>query len=240
MNIKYAVISKAGKRQDNEDAYKIIEMPEKSRWSGIICDGMGGHAMGEVASQTVVDTISNFWNASADRPDEESKIKEACLKASKAIDERSNVLRSCQMGTTMVMASIENNRVTIAHIGDSRCYVFRKGHYDYDDITNTNKDHVVYQTKDHVRLDFGWEVMEKCFFSYHPEQAEPDIVHFEIMPGDRILICSDGVYKCIAPEILKTVTMEEDKEPDEILDVIDWLCDRQGDDNYTAILAKIE
>ena len=65
MNIKYAVISKAGKRQDNEDAYKIIEMPEKSRWSGIICDGMGGHAMGEVASQTVVDTISNFWNASA-------------------------------------------------------------------------------------------------------------------------------------------------------------------------------
>ena len=50
------------------------------------------------------------------------------------------------MGTTMVMASIQGNKITIAHIGDSRCYLLRPGYYDYEGITNTDKDNVVYQT----------------------------------------------------------------------------------------------
>lgn len=239
MNIEYATLSRAGKRPNNEDAYQIMDMQEKSRWTGIICDGMGGHAMGEVASHIVTETIHDFWTASADQADDEQKIKEACLKASKAIDEQSDRLDYCHMGTTFVMASIENNMLTIAHIGDSRCYLFRKGHYDYDDITNTDKDHVVYQTKDHVRLDFGWEVVEKCFFSYHPEKAIPDIARIPIKPGDRLLICSDGVYKHIAPDKLKSY-MIDGRSPNAVLETLDWLCYQNSDDNYTAIVAFIE
>ena len=74
-----------------------------------------------------------------------------------------------QMGTTMVMASIEGNKITIAHIGDSRCYLFRKGYSDWEkfaetsDISHVESD-VVYQTQDHVNLQFGWETVTKCFF----------------------------------------------------------------------------
>ena len=229
MKITYATISKTGRRSNNEDAFKVIEMPEKERWMGIVCDGMGGHAMGEVASETVVREISEYWEKFSNMYDREEKVSKACKRASTAFDRRSYELHA-QMGTTMVMASIEGNKVTIAHIGDSRCYLIRPGHYDYEDINNTDKDHIVYQTKDHVNINYGWETVSKCFFSYHPEVAVPDIVQFEIRPGDRILLCSDGLYKCIAPNILKNRLMN-DKTPEEILDVFDFLCERSGDDN---------
>lgn len=238
MKVNYATISKAGRRSYNEDCFNIIDSPEKDRWMGIVCDGMGGHAMGDVASKTVVKAISDYWEKFSNMYDREEKVVKACKKATVAVDLMSSKLHA-QMGTTMVMVSIEGNIATIAHIGDSRCYLLRQGHYDYDDINNTDKDHVVYQTKDHVRLDFGWEVVEKCFFSYRPEVAIPDILQFEVQTGDRIFLCSDGVYKCIAPIVLKEILLE-DKTTGEILEMIDSICERNGDDNYTAIMAIVE
>lgn len=238
MRITYATISKAGRRSYNEDCFNIIDSPEKNRWMGIVCDGMGGHAMGDVASKTVVKAISDYWEKFSNMYDREEKVVKACKKATVAVDLQSSKLHA-QMGTTMVMVSIEGNIATIAHIGDSRCYFLRQGHYDYDDINNTDKDHVVYQTKDHVRLDFGWEVVEKCFFSYRPEVAIPDIVQFEVQTGDRIFLCSDGVYKCIAPNVLKEMLLEN-KTKGEILEMIDSICERDGDDNYTAIITIVE
>lgn len=239
MKVNFATISKTGKRANNEDAFCVIDEQEEGRWFGIVCDGMGGHAMGEVASETVVKAISEYWKGHTDEPDSEGKVAKARRKASAAIDERSFYFNHCQMGTTMVMASIVDGRATIAHIGDSRCYLLRKGHFDYEDIGNSDKDHVVYQTKDHTGLSFGWEVVEKCFFSYKPEVAVPDVVQFDLQPGDILFLCSDGIYKSIAPSILKARLMD-DKSPEEILDVIDFLCEKNGDDNYTAIFARIE
>lgn len=129
------------------------------------------------------------------------------------------------MGTTMVMASIEDDVATIAHIGDSRCYVQRP------------EEGLFYQSKDHVRLDFGWEIVTKCFFSYRPEVAVPDIQQIKLQAGDRILLCSDGLYKSMAPDILQA-RMMDDKPLEDILDVFDFLCEKQGDDNYTAILIE--
>lgn len=239
MRISYATISKTGRRANNEDAFNVIDEQDEGRWSGIVCDGMGGHAMGEVASETVVKTISDYWKAHHGEPDTEEKVIKAKRKASVAIDDRSFLFNHCQMGTTMVMASIVDGRATIAHIGDSRCYLLRRDHFDYDDINNSDKDYVVYQTKNHTGLSFGWEVVEKCFFSYKPEIAVPDVAQFDVQPGDIIFLCSDGVYKSIAPNILKARLMD-DKPPEEILDVIDFLCEKNGDDNYTAIFARIE
>ena len=141
------------------------------------------------------------------------------------------------MGTTMAMISIEGSKATIAHIGDSRCYLIRKGYYDYDDITNPNKDHVVYRTTDHLKA--GGVLIARCFISYRPEVAIPDVAQFDVEPGDRILICSDGLYNCVLPNILVD-RMLDDKTPEQILDTFAFLCERSGDDNYTGIMAIIE
>lgn len=238
MKIQCAYICKAGNRSTNQDDFRIIDMVETGRWMGIVCDGMGGHAMGEVASRTVVNTIIDYWREHTDVPDSRDKVVEACNKASVSVDAQSDIFNHCQMGTTMVMASIEGNKVTIANIGDSRCYLFRPGYSHFDEINKSEKDNVLFRTTDHVRLDFGCDLVSKCFISYRPEVAQPDVIQFEVQPGDRIFLCSDGVYKFIPPYILKARLMD-DKSPEDLLDVIDFLCERNGDDNYTAIMAKI-
>lgn len=173
----------------------------------------------------VCNTISDFWKKHISTPDCDSKVKLACKKTSCAIDQKAFELHHAEMGTTMVMVSIENDVATIAHIGDSRCYVQRPG------------EGLLYQTKDHIQLDFGWEIVAKCFFSYRPEVAVPDIRQIKLQTGDRVLLCSDGLYKSMAPDILQA-RMMDDKPLEEILDVYDFLCEKQGDDNYTAILIE--
>ena len=59
MKIHYSTISETGKRQNNEDAFRIVNTEDGNRWLAVVCDGMGGHAMGEVASETVADAIGD-------------------------------------------------------------------------------------------------------------------------------------------------------------------------------------
>ena len=225
MKIRYATISKTGRRSNNEDYVKVIDKPEESRWFGVVCDGMGGHAMGEIASEIVGKAVCGYWERSADW-DLADKARKACRSASAKLNQVAFGMFHLQMGTTLVMASIENGIITITHCGDSRCYLMRG-------------DDFVYQTRDHVGDSFGQEIVTKCFFSYKPEAADPDIAQFGIKSGDRILLCSDGLYKSMPPEILKA-RMMDDKTPEELLDVFDFLCEKNGDDNYTAILAFVE
>ncbi len=226
MKIHYATISETGRRQNNEDAFRTVNIEDDIRWLAVVCDGMGGHAMGEVASETVSNAIVDFWKKHAHGSDCKEKVERACQKARVALDEQSYSIGHVEMGTTMVMASIESDTVTIAHVGDSRCYMQRPG------------EGLLYQTKDHVRLDFGWEVIDRCFFSYRHEVNVPDVMQLKLKAGDRILLCSDGLYKGMAPAILLE-RMMDDKPLDDILDIYDYLCEKQGDDNYTAILIEV-
>lgn len=226
MNVKYATISQKGRRGNNEDAFGVVELPDNKRFMGIVCDGMGGHAKGEVASETVVNIITDFWKRQANEPDSKEKVEEVCRQACAALDERSHSMGHLEMGTTMVMASIEGNRVTIAYVGDSRCYLLRPG------------EGLLYQTKDHVRLDFGWEVVTRCFFSYRSDVTVPDVVQYELQPGDRLLLCSDGLHKSMKPDVLLSIMMDN-KSLAEALDAYDSICEKQGDDNYTAILIEV-
>lgn len=128
---------------------------------GIICDGMGGHSCGEVASKTVADAITSYWTRHQNYKDDETKVKKACQNAFRIFNSQT---RHVEMGTTMVMASVQE----------------------------------------------GWELVSKCFFSDQPKVAEPDIHQEQLHEGDRIFLCSDGVYKSMSPQLLQETLIKED------------------------------
>jgi len=226
MLLRYATLSKQGARRNNEDYLQLIFHPEENSWMGIVCDGMGGHLKGEVASKTVAEAITRYWDGHLNYKDDQTKVEKACQTAYRCFSQKAENIGNIEMGTTMVMASIQNEQLIIAHIGDSRCYHFRK------------EEGCIFQTQDHVKDSFGWEIIARCFFTGRPDVAIPDIHQATLQGGDKTLLCSDGLYKSMPSNILKEKLTEE-KSPSEILDELNLLCEKNGDDNYSGILLEI-
>ena len=222
--IRYAAFSEAGIRRDNEDYCKVVEDSKNNRYLFVVCDGMGGHAMGEVASRVVCESICDYWQRASFECDVENVLKAAFQETSKALDAKADILNHVEMGTTMVLAAIHGDILTIAHCGDSRCYLFRQ---------NVG---VVYQTRDHVNHSVFGDFIDRSFFSYHSDKADVEIRQFGLQSGDRVFLCSDGISTYVDPGILSERVMDE-KSPEEILDVIAFLCENgRSQDNYTGIL----
>ena len=222
--MKYAQFSEKGPRLNNEDCWNVVEITD-NRTLFVVCDGMGGHSCGEVASQTVCDAFSDYWKSHPAQPDSEQKVMEAAKLAMEAIDEKSGYY---QMGTTLVMASIEGRTAHIAHAGDSRCYVI--------DI----KGNVKCRTIDHVeRNALSIPYINRAFFTRHPQRAVPEVKVVELQPLDRILLCSDGLYNAIDDETLLH-TLQCAKDVEQVAAKYRAICQEKASDNYTAIIIEIE
>ena len=224
MDMEFVAFSESGVRRCNQDAWRVVETPKRTIM--VVSDGMGGHSMGDVAAETVCNAVCCHWEENPENTDSADKVFTACAKAAEALYSRSRVVRPIEMGTTFVMASVEGDVATIAHCGDSRCYLLRDGE-------------VVFQTTDHCDPLYGSEVVSRCFFSFNPQDAVPDVVQLQVQPGDRIFLCSDGVYKSMAPQIL-SARLQDDKPLDAVVDVIKFMCEKFSTDNYTGILAQVK
>ena len=210
---------------NNEDCFNVVELQDK-RTLFVVCDGMGGHSCGEVASQTVCDSFSTYWEEHPEQEDSKAKVHDAAKEASRILDEKSG---NYQMGTTLVMCSIEGKQATIAHAGDSRCYVI--------DI----KGNVKYRTIDHIEFSsISLPHINRAFFTHHPEDAMPDVKTVELQPLDRILLfCTDGLYNAIDDTTLLH-TLQCAKDVKKVAEKFQTICQEKAEDNYTAIIIEIE
>ena len=222
--MKYIHFSEKGPRMNNEDCFNVVELQDK-RTLFVVCDGMGGHSCGEVASQTVCDSFSTYWEEHPEQEDSKAKVHDAAKEASRILDEKSG---NYQMGTTLVMCSIEGKQATIAHAGDSRCYVI--------DI----KGNVKYRTIDHIEFSsISLPQINRAFFTHHPEDAMPDVKTVELQPLDRILLCTDGLYNAIDDTTLLH-TLQCAKDVKKVAEKFQTICQEKAEDNYTAIIIEIE
>ena len=222
--IRYTTFSECGVRRDNEDYCQVVANPDEDRYLFVVCDGMGGHAMGEVASQVICTTICDYWRSASAESNVESVLNEAFHKASEALDAKADVLKHVEMGTTMVLAAICGDKLTVAHCGDSRCYLLRP------DVG------IAYRTEDHIEHSVWGDYINRSFFSYHRQNAEVEIRQFDLESGDRVFLCTDGVSSYVNPDILRDRLMD-DKTPEEVADIVKYLCEKSNSlDNYSGIL----
>lgn len=221
--IRYASFSERGVRTDNEDYIQTVVNAVDDRYLFVVCDGMGGHDKGEIASQVVGSTICDYWEKASSGNDIEYVLREAFKQASEALDAKADMFNHVEMGTTMVLAAIGGNKLTIAHAGDSRAYFLRPD------------GGVIYQTKDHLAHSVWGDSIDRSFFSYQRDKANVEIRQFDLQAGDRIFLCTDGVPTIIVPDIITRHSMA-DKSPEDVADIIQFFCEKFSKDNYSGIL----
>jgi protein phosphatase len=224
------------KRKHNEDAYAILE----DHHLFVIADGMGRHAAGEVASRLAVDAITEAFKTSDFGPPRDpplarrpARLRGATLKANERIlAEAAAHDEYAGMGTTVVSAyfSPNNQRVWIAHVGDSRCYRLRGG-----SLTQLTTDHTLgaagIQGKSAGILSRAVGV---------EPNVDVDITTESPLSGDIYLLCSDGLSRMVpATEIESTLVGTPDL--DEATKVLTDLANRGGGrDNITVILVRVD
>lgn len=249
-------------REHNEDFFgiesKIIKQDSNlgttvtAKGLYIVCDGMGGHSAGEVASSMAVKTLQNYFQThwQETMPTEEA-IEEGVLLANQTLYQ-TNIDNSRsgngRMGTTLVMALLQDTELAIAHVGDSRIYQItsQRG------LEQLTLDHEVGQRE--INRGVSPEIAYARSDAYQLTQAlgprddhyvKPEIKWLEIREDSLILLCSDGLCDhnlleshwetYLSPLISSSANLKEG-----LLKLIDFANEYNGHDNITAILIRIK
>jgi protein phosphatase len=250
------------RRRHNEDYFGIEsqifkkETPQGSTIKGqglyIVCDGMGGHSAGEVASTMAVEILQQYFQThwQEEMPDEET-IRQGILLANEKIHEVNQEKAragSGRMGTTLVMALVQDTQVAIAHVGDSRAYQVNC----YGDILQLTVDHEVGQRE--IAKGLSPEEAYRLSNAYQLTQAlgprpnryvNPDIQYLDIQEDNLLLLCSDGLSdgnlledygeSYLTPLLNSNANLEKG-----LLELIDFANQQHGHDNLTGVAVQLK
>lgn len=248
--IKAYNLQELGQRANQEDSlFPALGKPTPDDRLFILCDGMGGHEKGEVASVTVCETISRVvlsaWHPGEALSDE--LFLQALSAAFDALDAKDNG-EERKMGTTLTFLCFHANGATVAHIGDSRIYQLRPA-------SNTTPAHVVFRTQDHSLVNdlvkIGEITEEEA--KHHPQKnvitramqpcqehrAKADIVHLtDIQPGDYFFMCSDGMLEQSTDDNILNIITKPNVSDEHKLEMLRQVTE-ENKDNHTAHLVYI-
>jgi protein phosphatase len=247
-------------RNYNEDSFAIdIKLQKQETPKGqnlqaqglyVLCDGMGGHAGGEVASAMAVDTLRQYFATrwQEEFPSEET-IKEGVRLANRAIYEINQKNASSgtgRMGTTLVMMLLQDNKIAIAHVGDSRLYGLTRGRglekltVDHEvgqrEIQRGVEPAIAYSRPDAYQLTQALGPRDENFI-------KPDVKFIGLEEDTLLILGSDGLtdndllesnwQKYLAPLLSSSANLEKG-----VQDLIDFANEYNGHDNITAVLVR--
>ncbi|TWU60180.1 Serine/threonine phosphatase stp [Rubripirellula tenax] len=246
MKIVASALSDRGLLRDgNEDQYLIDE----SLGLYMVCDGMGGHVAGEVAAERAIEFASEHISAhsevlesAAGQPDRYVRIQqiaeEAVQTASQEVHQLSRSSpKYAGMGTTLTMLVIVDDKAIIAHVGDSRMYLMRGG-----EIHQLTVDHTLANemflcgglTKEEAATSRYQHVLTR---SIGPHQfVTVDTLLFDLIPGDRLLLCSDGLSNYFADESVIAELLAQKEITGQPQQLIEFAKEAGGADNITAVV----
>lgn len=235
--IDYKTFTDPGDREINEDSLSVTE--KNGAYCFILCDGLGGHGKGELASGFVTKYIADYFNSSESL---EEFFIDALDKAQEGLlSEQKRIGSQFEMKTTAVVLVINGDEYQYAHIGDSRLYHFRK-----NKVLTRTLDHSVPQM-----LALAGDIKEKQIRS-HPDRnrllrvmgVDWDSPRYErsdvgvLNNGDAFLLCSDGFWEPIVEKEMCKL-LKKCKDVDEWLDNMSNTVEENGKgtnmDNYSAV-----
>jgi protein phosphatase len=248
MRLRAGAATDTGRVRDlNEDVY--VSRVEQGLF--VVCDGMGGAPAGEVASQVAATAIVEQLNRSAAGDGAKSGDRGFLPQTKRLADavRRSNAIvyrqaqrdaAQAEMGTTVVGAWIQDQIVSVAHVGDSRAYLWHE-----DRLEPLTRDHSLAEAE--VRA--GLLEREASLTSAHQNillralgrepDVEVDLAEIPVQPGDYVILCSDGLTRMV-PEVLVAQTIGALRDPQSICDALIQAANRNGGaDNITIIVVEV-
>lgn len=244
--VQYASRTDVGmRRAANQDSLAVRLCPDFEEWQRcghlfVVADGMGGHAVGDLASRIAVDTLPHAY-FKQEAPSIELRMKQAIQTANKAINDRGRENREFEgMGTTCSVLSLTETGAIVGHVGDSRVYRVRNGR-----IAQLTFDHSLQwemirlgrATIDNVELFHPRNVITRCL---GPDPAvQIDIEGpFSVEAGDVFVLCSDGLTNHVSDtEIGQIVAALPPTDSSRLL--INLANCRGGSDNSTVVVVAI-
>jgi serine/threonine protein phosphatase PrpC len=229
----------------NEDVY--LSRPERGLF--VVCDGMGGAPAGEVASQIAVDTILAHLETSGDQCAAEgpgflprtNSLAQAVRRSNAVIYAQGQENpQQAEMGTTVVSAWVNHHIASVAHVGDSRAYLFHDNR-----LEPLTRDHSLVEAEVRAgRLD-----REQSLRADHRNvllkvlggaaDVDVELTEVPLQPGDYLLLCSDGLTRMV-PERTLCRAIDELRNPQRICDyLIDAANHNGGADNITVIVVEV-
>ncbi|PDV97247.1 PP2C family protein-serine/threonine phosphatase [Candidatus Chloroploca asiatica] len=232
MRVRFSARTHVGMRREvNQDAYASKQLGSINLL--VVCDGMGGHAAGEVASELGVETI-----ISAFRPEVEPEdmLREAFIGANRAIYEAGRG----SMGTTGVAALFTPGGLYVANVGDSRAYLVREGQ-----ITQISHDHSFVSdqvaaglmTPAQARSSNIRNIITRALG--HSSEVEVDLFALALRPGDTVILSTDGMHGLITDEEIAEIAgmLPPDAAVERLVDLAN---ERGGVDNITVMVAQVD
>lgn len=246
-------------REHNEDNFLVLDLTANLRGADAprevevgarglvlaVCDGMGGAAAGEVASQMAVDTIHEIFTKGDPPPDRDAfarRLVHAIEEAGHRIFSAAKMDRSRRgMGTTTTLAGLVDNVLFVGQVGDSRAYVLRG-----DRLELITKD----QSLVNQLIEAGQLTEEEAEAFEHSniilqalgttEEVTVDLTFLELRRGDRLLMCSDGLSGLVHADMIKEVLVAERGLGDAAAKLIQMANAGGGHDNITVIVADFD
>jgi len=233
-------------RKNNEDSF-ITKLYDNGLFIAIVADGMGGHAAGEYASSIAIESISSSFDEISDvliscnARKIKTELKKILNRANSEVASKAKESSELNgMGTTVVMCVIIKDKIYIANVGDSRCYVIDKT------IRQITKDHSLVAEL----IDAG--VITKEQANDHPQRniitraigtdldVDPDIFVIKLESAIKLLLCSDGLTNMISDNTIFNVLNTEPTCNDAVNSLIDKANKRGGNDNITAVIIEFD
>lgn len=250
--VRFAGATNIGrKREHNEDS---IALPTSIRLA-IVADGMGGHASGDVASRLAVDTVTDYFESTADQQPltwpykvdteeraEINRMTQGVMLANLEIWERTQAGgNGGRMGTTIVALYFLDDKVVVGHVGDSRCYRLRDG-----ELTQVTEDHSL--LNDYIKMKrmtaeeaANWPHKNVVVRALGMKESVAVDIHTEKpQVGDCYVLCSDGLTGMLTDDQLAVVCSTERDLDRAVEKLIDAANDAGGVDNISVILARVE
>lgn len=218
-------------RSHNEDSY-LVASPLFA-----VCDGMGGHAAGEVASSIAVETIARTSPGTADAAQLAAAVEAA---NAAVIEAAASGIGRPGMGCTATVAYIEGTTIAIAHVGDSRAYLLHEGV-----LTRVTRDHSYVEelvdageiTADEARVHPNRSVITRALGSDPGMYAD----HFtlNIVEGDRLILCSDGLSSMISDSEIEDVAVKSSTAQMCTDNLVDAALAAGGADNVSVVVVDV-